>query len=192
MVVKMKKVLIGLLLLLLLVVAGYIYAKPYMALREIQQGIRDRDAAALSQHIDFAALQQNLKQQAEAAIATADVIVTDGFTGNVVLKVAEGLGEMVVGMLKEEARQSPLYGAGLVLAKGAFRNVKRKVDYSEHGGAPLLGVNGACLIGHGRSTAKAIRNAIRFADSYAESDVIEQIGDKIIEVLSDPGESPDG
>jgi len=112
-----------------------------------------------------------------------DVVVCDGFTGNVVLKVAEGLGEMVVGMLKEEARQSPLYGAGLVLAKGAFRNVKRKVDYSEHGGAPLLGVDGACLIGHGRSTAKAIRNAIRFADSYASSDVIQHIGVKILEVF---------
>ena len=117
-----------------------------------------------------------------------DVVVCDGFTGNVILKVAEGLGEMVVGMLKEEARQSPLYGAGLVLAKGAFRNVKRKVDYSEHGGAPLLGVNGACLIGHGRSTAKAIRNAIRFADSYGSSDVIQNIGDKILEVLAVPNE----
>jgi glycerol-3-phosphate acyltransferase PlsX len=121
-----------------------------------------------------------------------DVVVCDGFTGNVILKVAEGLGEMVVGMLKEEARQSPLYGAGLVLAKGAFRNVKRKVDYAEHGGAPLLGVNGACLIGHGRSTAKAIRNAIRFADSYASSGVIQQIGDKIVEVLSKPCQSEDG
>jgi len=121
-----------------------------------------------------------------------DVVVCDGFTGNVVLKVAEGLGEMVVGMLKEEARQSPLYGAGLVLAKGAFRNVKRKVDYAEHGAAPLLGVNGACLIGHGRSTARAIRNAIRFADSYASSDVIEQIGDKIFEVLSEPIVSREG
>lgn len=117
-----------------------------------------------------------------------DVVVCDGFTGNVILKVAEGLGEMVVGMLKEEARQSPLYGAGLVLAKGAFRNVKRKVDYSEHGGAPLLGVNGACLIGHGRSTAKAIRNAIRFAESYASSGVIQQIGDKILDIPGEPNE----
>jgi glycerol-3-phosphate acyltransferase PlsX len=121
-----------------------------------------------------------------------DVVVCDGFTGNVILKVAEGLGEMVVGMLKEEARQSPLYGAGLVLAKGAFRNVKRKVDYSEHGGAPLLGVNGACLIGHGRSTSKAIRNAIRFADSYASSGVIRRIGDKILEVLAVPARSENG
>lgn len=120
-----------------------------------------------------------------------DVVVCDGFTGNVVLKVAEGLGEMVIGMLKEEARQSPLYGAGLVLAKGAFRNVKRKVDYSEHGGAPLLGVDGACLVGHGRSSAKAIRNAIRFADSYAESGVIRRIGEKIQEVFAARGERED-
>ena len=115
-----------------------------------------------------------------------DVIVCDGFTGNVILKVAEGLGEMVIGMLKEEAGRSPVYGAGLLMAKGAFRNLKRKVDYSEYGGAPLLGVNGPCLIGHGRSTAKAIRNAVRFADSYASSGVIERIGDKILEVLETP------
>lgn len=117
-----------------------------------------------------------------------DVIVCDGFTGNVILKVAEGFGEMVVGMLMDEARESPMYGAGLLMAKGAFRNLRRKVDYSEYGGAPLLGVNGACLIGHGRSSAKAIRNAIRFAASYSASGVIERIGDKILEVLEAPSE----
>jgi glycerol-3-phosphate acyltransferase PlsX len=114
-----------------------------------------------------------------------DVVVCDGFTGNVVLKVAEGLGEMVIGVLMEEARRSPVYGAGLLLAKGAFRNLKRKVDYSEYGGAPLLGVNGACLIAHGRSNAKAIRNAIRFATSYAQSGVIRRIEEKILEVLDE-------
>ncbi len=119
-----------------------------------------------------------------------DVIVCDGFTGNVILKVAEGFGEMVVAMLMDEARQSPMYGAGLLMAKGAFRNLRKKVDYSEYGGAPLLGVGGACLIGHGKSSAKAIRNAIRFADSYAASGVIEKIGDKILEVLA--GSSGDG
>ncbi len=113
-----------------------------------------------------------------------DVIVCDGFTGNVILKVAEGFGDMVVGMLMDEARQSPMYGAGLLMAKGAFRNLRSKVDYSEYGGAPLLGVNGACLIGHGKSSAKAIRNAVRFADSYASCGVIENIGDKILEVLA--------
>jgi glycerol-3-phosphate acyltransferase PlsX len=69
------------------------------------------------------------------------------------------------------------------MAKGAFRNLRSKIDYSEYGGAPLLGVNGACLVGHGRSNAKAIRNAIRFADSYAASGVIETIGDTISQVL---------
>lgn len=118
---------------------------------------------------------------------TVDVIVCDGFTGNVVLKVAEGLGEMVISMLMEEARKSPLYGAGLLMAKGAFRNLKKKVDYSEYGGAPLLGVAGACLICHGRSNQKAMRNAIRFADSYASSGVIGSIADKILEVLAVPG-----
>ncbi len=108
-----------------------------------------------------------------------DVIVTDGFTGNVILKVAEGLGEMVIGVLMEEARRSPVYGAGLLMAKGAFRNLKKKVDYSEHGGAPLLGVNGACLVGHGRSSAGAIRNAVRFAASYASSGIIDRIGEKV-------------
>jgi glycerol-3-phosphate acyltransferase PlsX len=121
-----------------------------------------------------------------------DVIVCDGFTGNVILKVAEGLGEMVIGMLREEARRSPVYGAGLLVAKGAFRNLKRKVDYSEYGGAPLLGVNGACLIGHGRSTTKALRNAIRFAHSYAASGVIGRIGDKILEVLEMPADRGNG
>jgi len=115
-----------------------------------------------------------------------DVVVCDGFTGNVVLKVAEGLGEMVIGMLREEARRSPVYGAGLLMAKGAFRNLREKVDYTEHGGAPLLGVNGACLIGHGRSDARAIRSAIRFAASYASSNVIERIADTVLEVLAKP------
>jgi glycerol-3-phosphate acyltransferase PlsX len=115
-----------------------------------------------------------------------DVVVCDGFTGNVILKVAEGLGEMVIGMLREEARRSPVYGAGLLMAKGAFRNLRKKVDYTEYGGAPLLGVDGGCLIGHGRSDARAIRNAIRFASSYASSSVIERIADTVLEVLSKP------
>ncbi len=120
-----------------------------------------------------------------------DVIVTDGFTGNVILKVAEGMGEMVINAIKDEARQSPVYGVGLLVAKGAFRNLRKRVDYSEYGGAPLLGVKGPCLIGHGRSSAKAIRNAIRFAASYASSGVIEQIEAKVLEVLDQPGRSED-
>jgi glycerol-3-phosphate acyltransferase PlsX len=115
-----------------------------------------------------------------------DVIVCDGFTGNVVLKTAEGLGEMVIGVLREEAQRSPMYGAGLLMAKGAFRGLRRKMDYSEYGGAPLLGVDGACLICHGRSSSRALRNAIRFASFYARSGVLRRIGEKIQEVLELP------
>ncbi len=112
-----------------------------------------------------------------------DVVVCDGFTGNVILKVAEGLGEMIMGALLHEARQSNLYGAGLLMAKGAFQNLKRRMDYSEYGGAPLLGVNGACLISHGRSTARAIRNALRFAARFAVEGVVGRIGEMAPEVL---------
>jgi len=112
-----------------------------------------------------------------------DVIVCDGFTGNVILKVSEGLGEMIMAALLDEARGSAMYGAGLLMAKGAFKNLKRRVDYTEYGGAPLLGVNGACLICHGRSTGKAIRNALRFASLYASSGVVEKIGATVPAVL---------
>ncbi len=112
-------------------------------------------------------------------LGDVDVVVCDGFTGNVILKVAEGVGELLVGALREEARRSPVYGAGFLMAKGAFKNLKRRVDYSEYGGAPLLGVRGPCLIGHGRSNAKAITNAIRFAAAYAASDAVTQIARRV-------------
>jgi phosphate acyltransferase len=113
---------------------------------------------------------------------TVDVVVCDGFVGNVVLKVSEGLGEMVFSLLKREARRSPLSAAGFLLAKGAFAGFRRQVDYAEYGGAPLLGVRGACLVGHGRSTSKAIRNALRFAHSYATRGVISHIEEKLAEL----------
>jgi glycerol-3-phosphate acyltransferase PlsX len=110
---------------------------------------------------------------------TVDVVVCDGFVGNVVLKVSEGLGEMVFSLLKREARRSPLSAAGFLLAKGAFAGFRRQVDYAEYGGAPLLGVRGACLVGHGRSSPKAIRNAIRVAHSYATRGVIRHIEERV-------------
>lgn len=111
-----------------------------------------------------------------------DVVVCDGFVGNVVLKVSEGLGEMVFGLLKREARRRPLSAAGFLLAKGAFGSFKRQVDYAEYGGAPLLGVRGPCLIGHGRSSPKAIRNAVRVAHSYATRGVIAHIAERLAEL----------
>ena len=111
-----------------------------------------------------------------------DVVVTDGFTGNVILKVTEGLGEMVISSLVEEARKSTVYSAGLLMAKGVFKKLKKKVDYSEYGGAPLLGIDGPCLVAHGRSSAQAIMNAILFAASYASSGIIESIARTIDEM----------
>lgn len=120
---------------------------------------------------------------------TVDVVVCDGFVGNVVLKVSEGLGEMVVTLLKREARRSPVYSAGLLLAKGAFAAFRRQVDYAEYGGAPLLGVKGACLIGHGRSNPKAIKNALRFARSYAAANVVEHVAEKLAALAGRVGQA---
>jgi glycerol-3-phosphate acyltransferase PlsX len=113
---------------------------------------------------------------------TVDVVVCDGFVGNVVLKVSEGLGEMIYALLRREARRSPTSAIGLLLAKGALTALKRKADYAEYGGAPLLGVRGACLVGHGRSNPKAIKNALRFARSYATHGVISHIEEKVAEL----------
>ena len=115
---------------------------------------------------------------------TVDVVVCDGFVGNVVLKVSEGLGEMIYALLRREARSSTMSAIGLLLAKRALAALRKKSDYAEYGGAPLLGVRGACLVGHGRSSPKAIRNAIRVAHSYATHGVVSHIGRKVAELRS--------
>lgn len=111
-----------------------------------------------------------------------DVIVTDGFTGNVILKVSESLAQMVEEALKQEITRSLQASMGFLLSKDAFRSFKRRLDYSEYGGAPLLGVKGACLIGHGRSNGKAVRNAIRAADEFAQRGIPEKIRAKALEL----------
>lgn len=98
-----------------------------------------------------------------------DVVVCDGFVGNVVLKTSEGLADAIGKMLKEEILKSPLAKFGYLLSKGAFGRFKKKVDYSEYGGAPLLGIDGVGIISHGRSTPNAIKNAIRVAQEFESS-----------------------
>jgi glycerol-3-phosphate acyltransferase PlsX len=105
----------------------------------------------------------------------ADVIVTDGFTGNVIIKLAEGVSKMLLGVLKEELTSSNLSKVGAALAKPAFDKVRSRLDYREYGGAPLLGVDGAVIIGHGRSDARAIRNGIRMAAQTVENGVVDAI-----------------
>ena len=108
----------------------------------------------------------------------ADVIVCDGFTGNIALKVSEGLVEMVEDLLREEIRTS-LGGLGSFFARRAFRQFRRRVDYSEYGGAPLLGVAGLCIVGHGRSSAKAVQNAVVMASRFAAHGFVERIEQEI-------------
>ena len=104
-----------------------------------------------------------------------DVIVCDGFVGNVALKVSEGLVDVIKHMLQESLRATVTRKMGYLLARSAFVDFKRRVDYSEFGGAPLLGVKGVCIICHGRSTPKAIKNAIRVGIEFAGGKINEQI-----------------
>jgi phosphate acyltransferase len=110
---------------------------------------------------------------------SADVIVCDGFTGNVVLKTSEGMVETVEKLLGDELRGTFSSQVGYLLSRRAFRRFRRRVDYSEYGGAPLLGVAGLAIIGHGRSSAKAIRNAIAMAYRFATSDFLPRVEQEI-------------
>jgi len=98
----------------------------------------------------------------------ADVVVCDGFVGNAALKICEGMAEAIGSMIKEEVKGSFMAKLAYLLARGAVNDIKKKLDYSEYGGAPLLGVDGVVIIGHGRSSAKAVKNAIRLAHEYAQ------------------------
>ena len=109
----------------------------------------------------------------------ADVIVCDGFTGNVVLKISEGLADAIVKILKREIAEQSVGRIAYLLMKSALISFKKKTDYDEYGGAPLLGINGTCIISHGRSTAKAIKNALRVAADFSEKRVYEVIASKI-------------
>lgn len=108
-------------------------------------------------------------------LGKCDVAVCDGFVGNVLLKTAEGVGEMIAISLKKEISSSLKASFGFLLSKGVFKKFFKKVDYSEYGGAPLLGVKGGCFICHGRSKAKAICNAIRIAYHFSEEKIVEKI-----------------
>jgi glycerol-3-phosphate acyltransferase PlsX len=106
---------------------------------------------------------------------TADVIVCDGFTGNVVLKTSEGLVDVVETLLGEELQGTFSSQVGYLLSRRAFRRFRRRVDYSEYGGAPLLGVAGLTFVGHGRSSSKAVRNAVAAASRFASADFISRV-----------------
>src|SRR4051812_22087103 len=104
-----------------------------------------------------------------------DVIVCDGFTGNVTLKISEGLVDAVQTLLHEELSSTFGTRMGYLLSRQAFRRFRRRVDSSEYGGAPLVGLNGLCVIGHGRSSAKAVRNGVAMAARFVSQGLVAQL-----------------
>ena len=115
----------------------------------------------------------------------ADIVVADGFTGNIILKLTEGVAKTFNNNLKVIFKKNPLTLLAAMIVKSGLNDFKKKMDYTEYGGAPLLGVKGAVIKAHGSSNAKAMRNAIRYAEKYIESGVIE----KIEEYVANRGES---
>jgi glycerol-3-phosphate acyltransferase PlsX len=115
----------------------------------------------------------------DAYIGEADLIVTDGFTGNVILKVAEGVVNVTASMLKREVMSNLLSKIGFFFLKSSFKRLMKKFDYTEYGGALLLGVNGIVIIGHGNSNAKAVKNAIALSKKFITENVLDKISNEI-------------
>jgi glycerol-3-phosphate acyltransferase PlsX len=109
----------------------------------------------------------------------ADVVVTDGFTGNVVLKFLESVAGWTGRILKDELKSSLLARLGALLLVPSLKGLRRRLDYAEYGGAPLLGVNGACLVGHGRSSARAVKNGLLAGATFVRQNVNERILDAL-------------
>jgi glycerol-3-phosphate acyltransferase PlsX len=122
----------------------------------------------------------------------ADVIVCDGFTGNVVLKTSEGLVEAIDGLMADEMARSVTSQVGSVLTRGALRRFRARLDYSEYGGAPLLGLRHLCVIGHGRSSPKAIATGIRVTARFARERLVARLADGLQERGGAHGAAPRG
>ncbi len=110
---------------------------------------------------------------------SVNVVVCDGFTGNIVIKTSEGVAESMSKLIKKNVKQSPVAIAGSILMKKVFKVLKTHVDYAEYGGAPLIGIDGCVIVSHGKSNAKAIKNAIfqavGFANSDTNKDIVKQL-----------------
>jgi glycerol-3-phosphate acyltransferase PlsX len=109
----------------------------------------------------------------------ADVIVCDGFTGNVMLKISEGLVEMVESLLHDELSSTFGTRVGYLLSRQAFRRFRRRVDYSEYGGAPIIGLSQLCIVGHGRSSPKAVRNAVAMAARFSRERLVQKLAREV-------------
>jgi glycerol-3-phosphate acyltransferase PlsX len=158
------------------------YPKPTVGLMSI--GDEDMKGSDLTKEV-FKMLKQsglNFRGNIEGHDLFADpveVVVCDGFVGNVILKTCESIGDAIFKWLKHELMKSKTRMAGAYLARNAFRTIKKKVNYEEYGGMPLLGVNGICIIAHGASTPLAIKNALRVAAESIEHQVNPHIVEEV-------------
>ena len=109
----------------------------------------------------------------------ADVLVCDGFTGNLILKFAEGLAFSIYDFIKTDIKKHPTHLIGLLLIRGILKSFKQKIDWREHGGAPLLGVDGAVIFAHGASDAYAVASGIRTAYTLHQKNILQKIKEKI-------------
>jgi glycerol-3-phosphate acyltransferase PlsX len=109
----------------------------------------------------------------------ADVVVVDGFAGNIFLKGAEGVVATMTELLRQELTSTPFRAALALGLRPAFRALRRRLSYEEYGGVPLLGVNGVCIVAHGRSTPLAIQNAIRAGAQCVELKLVERIRERV-------------
>jgi phosphate acyltransferase len=112
----------------------------------------------------------------------ADVIVCDGFTGNVTLKISEGLVETVERLLLDELSSTVGTRVGYLLSRQAFRRFRKRVDYSEYGGAPLIGLDGLCVVGHGRSSAKAVRSALAMTVKCVQDGLLDRLAHEVVTI----------
>ncbi len=174
-------------------VMGSVYAEEVLGLERPRVGILSvgeedgkgtdvtKDASAMLRQMEI-----NFEGNAEGRDiwnGNFEVIACDGFVGNIVLKSSEALAEGIISGLRESFMTSALTKFAGLLAKPAMKNFKKKLDYSEYGGAPLLGVKGVSIIGHGRSDAKAVRNAIRAALRAAEHNLHQRIQERVALLL---------
>jgi glycerol-3-phosphate acyltransferase PlsX len=127
----------------------------------------------------------------ELMAGQADVVVTDGFTGNILLKSSEAVAMLIVDTIREKiTTASPLVKLGGLLVRPALQSLRKLLDPSEEGAAPLLGINGLVFIGHGRSNALAIKNALRLARQAVEAEVLTSISQDIARRIAAPATAP--
>ena len=175
-------------------IMGHVYASHVMGIKEptiglLSNGEEESKGNDLTRETNSILRQTSLNyagyvEGRDIFKGTVEVVVCDGFVGNVVLKLSEGLAEAAGSMIKREISNDIVAKLGYLFVRGAFSRFRKTVDYAEYGGAPLIGINGVGMICHGGSNVKAIKNAIRFAHEYASHGVTQRIAEKLSENYS--------